>query len=867
MTTASRLIHRPLRWLAWLLAALLLLIMLTGVAAWVLGVRVQGVSWQQGLQVAGWQLRQQDCVALAGRQLTLSALQPVRIRLDSLTLTSCDAEPAALKPPPWTPPFDLQVERLHSAGLPPLRLDVRQREQRWHVVAKHEDSQVVADYDRQNGQWQLAGTVSGRHLLPELLGRLDLAGEGHWLNDRLDGSAEVHGAALGYAGRPQRADALVTATLADSAWTLAADLTSPLPLAAGWQLVARKALRARGTLSGLTHLDADLQASGPQGQARLVLTGEGDGRRGQGRLELTGAELAGQLPLRWDNRQLTLAPATLRLPQALQLSLPEPVVIPLAASGEVTLSAQVRREGLQLTTRAGTLRWGQGSWGWQGRLDVSGQQAGQQLSGSWQGGIGPSGLTGEPARVQLRSKDLQLLVTLPVSAIKPPAWPLQAAFSGRYGAWPLTGSVTAARQGEGMQGLLRAKSRLALYDSGGALDLSLPWQFGDNGLQAGQGTRLVASEGLKGTLLIRPLTVTAGTPLRLADGGVRGELVLDSGGLVAARAGLPALTGSISLAGRQGRARLQIPSWQSQLDLTATAPAGRAVSGTATLGTPLVEAMSKGLGFTLKQGRLDSRARWSWQDAFAIEGDASVAGLALDWGGIDASGGDGRVRFSWRDGQTRIASDGPLTLATLDVGAPVSAIRFGLEGDLATWRLSGVSAQALGGRVSAPALHWPAGEHQTVTLTGIDLGQVVALQNKESPPVQLGGAVGGELPLLLGKTSLSLQGGVLRNEGPLSLRITPSAGVDAMSQSNRAVQLAMDTLSNLLISDFLARLDMAPDGWLDAVVTIKGSGVQPNRQPVVLNYTHRENVLELLRSLRIGDEISEKFMERQQGTP
>ena len=86
-----------------------------------------------------------------------------------------------------------------------------------------------------------------------------------------------------------------------------------------------------------------------------------------------------------------------------------------------------------------------------------------------------------------------------------------------------------------------------------------------------------------------------------------------------------------------------------------------------------------------------------------------------------------------------------------------------------------------------------------------------------------------------------------------------------MSQSNLAVQLALDSLSNLLVNDFQARLGMSADGWLDAAVTIRGDNLKPNRQPVVLNYTHRENVLELLRSLRIGDEISQRVLDRQKG--
>ena len=120
------------------------------------------------------------------------------------------------------------------------------------------------------------------------------------------------------------------------------------------------------------------------------------------------------------------------------------------------------------------------------------------------------------------------------------------------------------------------------------------------------------------------------------------------------------------------------------------------------------------------------------------------------------------------------------------------------------------------------------------------------------------------LPLQLLPSGIALQDGLLRNEGELTLRVPASAGVTAMAQSNRAVQLALDMLSELDVNDFQARLAMSRNGLLDAQVTLKGVNPKQNRQPVVLNYSHSENVLELLRSLRIGDEISRRVLSRKQ---
>ena len=123
----------------------------------------------------------------------------------------------------------------------------------------------------------------------------------------------------------------------------------------------------------------------------------------------------------------------------------------------------------------------------------------------------------------------------------------------------------------------------------------------------------------------------------------------------------------------------------------------------------------------------------------------------------------------------------------------------------------------------------------------------------------MSGRIGGYVPLQLGADFLAIEQGRLANEEPLSLIIPASSSVQAMADSNQAVKLALDSLSTLLISDFQARMAMDKVGWLDAVITIKGINPQRKSLPVVFNYTHRENVLALMRSLRIGDEITEQL--------
>nr|WP_275579324.1 YdbH domain-containing protein [Alloalcanivorax marinus] len=261
---------------------------------------------------------------------------------------------------------------------------------------------------------------------------------------------------------------------------------------------------------------------------------------------------------------------------------------------------------------------------------------------------------------------------------------------------------------------------------------------------------------------------------------------------------------------------------------------------------------------SLQGGDLSLDGDWRWTDTLTLDGRLRGRDLALDWGSVQARDLDLELALGWDGQRPSLATVTPLTLARLDVGVPITDIRMDLDSDLSTWTVRRVHADLLGGELRAPRLTWPSPGWQPVVLTRIELEQLAALQGE--PAVSLSGRVGGYIPLQLLADSVAVNNGRLANETPLSLAILPSSGAQAMAQSNQAVSIALDALNPLRIDTFQAQVDMAADGWLDARVTIRGQNPQRNNLPVVFNYTHRENVLELLRSLRIGDQITDQVM-------
>lgn len=492
---------------------------------------------------------------------------------------------------------------------------------------------------------------------------------------------------------------------------------------------------------------------------------------------------------------------------------------------------------------------------------LTGQVAGYRLTGDWRGRIRTAGPTGEPAVLKVAAPNLELTLSIPVQTPRTPTWAIEAPFSGRYGNSPFNGVVTARQVGVVWEGAIRGQFRLPFYGQGGQTDVALPWRRQDGLWFLGAGSRIAIAQGLIGKTLVKPVSITTNQSLKLENGGLVGTMKIDAEGAVAARWMLPAVTGQADITGRQGRSRWQIPQWRSEVNLTAALD-GAGATGAVKIASPLSAAMSRGLGFTLQSGRLSGEGSWQWRDQWRLQGVMQVKDLILDWGGILASGGTGAAQLRMRDGALTLISAGPITLAELNVGTPFRNIRMQLETDLATWRATDVYAEVLGGQLRALALHWPSARAQPVEIHRIDLAEVVKLHS--DPVVQLDGRVKGVLPLRLGQDFIILQDGRLTNDGPLSLRVLPSAGATAMGEANQAVQLALETLSILNIHDFQADLAMASDGWLDGKVAIRGVNPERGNLPVVFNYTHQENVLDLLRSLRIGHEVSRPLMDRRQ---
>lgn len=178
--------------------------------------------------------------------------------------------------------------------------------------------------------------------------------------------------------------------------------------------------------------------------------------------------------------------------------------------------------------------------------------------------------------------------------------------------------------------------------------------------------------------------------------------------------------------------------------------------------------------------------------------------------------------------------------------------------------LSNVGVDMLKGHIGFDALRLPEPASTVLRLKDIDLSVLfTALKPKQ---FAMSGRVDGELPLYLKDKQWLIRNGWINNSSMLTLRLDPDMA-DAMAENNLAAGAAIEWLRYMEISRSRADVNLSNLGVLTMAATIRGVNPQQNaHREVVLNYHHEENIFELWRSLRFGDNLQE-WLEQSLSTP
>ncbi|MFB2647445.1 YdbH domain-containing protein [Shewanella mangrovisoli] len=147
--------------------------------------------------------------------------------------------------------------------------------------------------------------------------------------------------------------------------------------------------------------------------------------------------------------------------------------------------------------------------------------------------------------------------------------------------------------------------------------------------------------------------------------------------------------------------------------------------------------------------------------------------------------------------------------------------------------------------------------HAYLLLQGMSLEEVLRIQPQIG--IYADGIFDGVLPVDLVDGKISISGGQLAARAPGGLiAISGNPAVDQMRQSQPYLDFVFSALEHLEYSQLSSSFDMDQTGDANLLVEVKGRSRGIER-PIHLNYSHEENMLQLFRSLQIGNDLQDRI--------
>ena len=191
-----------------------------------------------------------------------------------------------------------------------------------------------------------------------------------------------------------------------------------------------------------------------------------------------------------------------------------------------------------------------------------------------------------------------------------------------------------------------------------------------------------------------------------------------------------------------------------------------------------------------------------------------------------------------------------LKLASLFIGIPIDNLQLDAKLNAGLPIIEHFQADLLGGKVSLKELKLQAPSRSLLKVSGLSLNEIVT--HSAYPEIKSQGSIDAQLPLELNAKGISIVNGTVYARPPGGFIKVPNNQITkAMTESNPAFSFTLALLANFQFDRLQGMIDYNPDGNLDLAIEIKGlSPDVSGKQVVKFNYTHQENILKLLESLR-----------------
>lgn len=308
-------------------------------------------------------------------------------------------------------------------------------------------------------------------------------------------------------------------------------------------------------------------------------------------------------------------------------------------------------------------------------------------------------------------------------------------------------------------------------------------------------------------------------------------------------------------------------AWAGKKSLSAIARYGAAKAKLDKTSRDIAGAVRGGFEFS-------SEASFQISEALTFEHDSALKlkELELDYDGYVLKNAQVQLSSSGYPGlQGRVQFTGD----TLDVGVPISnlQVQAGLQGDAESMTFSlqteQLSLSLLGGQVLGHDVQYGSATGSGSGVFAVDRVQVKDMLALQKQAIEGTGVISGSVPVQFDGGKVSVNEAFVAALAPGGyIRYKAEPSVRALAKTNPAVAVVLDAMEDFQYHTLQATVDFLPDGKMLAKTSVKGAN--PNYQggrQVHLNLNLEENILVLLRSLRLGSDIAEKISEkRSQGT-
>jgi len=203
-----------------------------------------------------------------------------------------------------------------------------------------------------------------------------------------------------------------------------------------------------------------------------------------------------------------------------------------------------------------------------------------------------------------------------------------------------------------------------------------------------------------------------------------------------------------------------------------------------------------------------------------------------------------------------------LTLDNLFVGVPIQAMRVDAHSSAGITVIDDFNARLLGGKVTFENLKIQPQSSSSIHLSGLSLSELI--KYSAYPAISAKGFLDGVLPLTLTSQGVNIEQGVIFARAPGGyIKVPQDDVVKKMASTHPAFAFTLRLLSNFQFDTLRARIGYTADGEVDINAEIHGMSPDVSaKQPVEFNYSHTENILKLLESLRFSDELTRQIQEK-----